>query len=63
MRFLIAGLILAVALPAAEGKSPKGQCKDRCGSMYQFCAKGATTKAARKTCKAQRKSCKNQCAH
>jgi hypothetical protein len=60
MRFLIAGLILAIVLPAAEA-SPKGQCKDRCGSMYQFCLKRARTKEGRKLCKADRKACKHQC--
>lgn len=58
MRFGIAGLLLAVMLPAAEAKS---QCKSRCSGQYSFCLKRATTKQARKGCKATRKTCKKQC--
>lgn len=63
MRFLIASLILAVTLPAAEAGAPdpKGQCKDRCDSMYQFCLNRTHTKQARKSCKADRKLCKHSC--
>lgn len=60
IRFLITGAILIGMLPAAEA-SPKGQCKDRCGSMYRFCKTKATTKQARAFCKADRKSCKKSC--
>lgn len=58
IRFGIAGLLLAVMLPAAEAKS---QCKSRCGGQYQFCLKRATTKQAKKGCKSTRKICKKQC--
>jgi hypothetical protein len=62
MRFLIAGLILAVTLPAAEAATDrKGQCKDRCDSQYQFCLNRTRTKQARKSCKADRKVCKRYC--
>jgi hypothetical protein len=61
LRFGIAGLLLAVMLPAAEAKSPKSQCKDRCGGQYQFCLRRATTKQARNGCKTVRKTCKKQC--
>ena len=60
MRFAIAGLMLALALPAAA-KSPKSQCKDRCSTMYDFCQKHAITKQARKACKSEKKGCKGQC--
>ncbi len=64
MRFVIAVLILAVAIPSAEaaGKgSPKHQCNSQCDSGYQFCKKRSTTKAARKSCKVNFKSCKSVC--
>lgn len=60
MRFGIAGLLLAVMLPAAEA-SPKSQCKNRCSGQYSFCLKRATTKQAKKGCKATRKACKKGC--
>ena len=61
MRLVIAILILAVAGPAAQAKSNKRQCKNRCDSNYQFCINRATTKQARKSCKADRKTCKSSC--
>jgi|GraSoiStandDraft_41_1057321.scaffolds.fasta_scaffold03615_4 hypothetical protein len=62
MRFVIAGLILSVALPAAEaGSRNAGQCKARCDSNYQFCQNRSTTKQARKSCRADRKICKKTC--
>lgn len=65
MRFAIAGLILALTLPVAQakGRVDKGQCKDRCGSNYQFCLSRARTKQARASCKADRKTCKSSCSH
>jgi hypothetical protein len=60
MRLLIAGLILSVA-PTAYAAGPKGQCKNRCDSNYQFCLNRARTKQARKSCKADLKSCKGTC--
>ena len=62
MRFVIAGLILALTVPAAiaDGYSP-GQCKSRCNNEYRFCKTRSTTKQGRKGCKASRKICKNQC--
>jgi hypothetical protein len=61
MRFMIATLILAVGLPAAEARGPVGKCKDQCGGQYSFCMRRSTTKQAQKSCKAGRKICKNQC--
>ena len=63
MRFAIASLILVLTLPAAEagGRLSKSQCKDRCGSQYQFCLNRAHTKQARKACKTDRGTCKGQC--
>jgi len=61
MRLFIATLILAVAGPAAQATSHKGQCKNRCDSNYQFCMNRATTKQARKSCKVDRKNCKGSC--
>ena len=62
MRFLIAGLIVALTLPAtAAAKTSRGQCKDRCSGQYQFCLNRAHTKQARKLCKADRSGCKSRC--
>ncbi len=63
MRFMIAGLILALTLPAAEATSPRAQCQDRCGGQYRFCLNRSHTKQARKSCKVDRKGCKSQCGH
>lgn len=57
MRFVIAGLILAVGLPSAQAAS----CKSRCSSEYHFCLKRSTFKQARSGCKRTRKICKSQC--
>jgi hypothetical protein len=57
MRFVIAGLILAMSLPAAHASA----CKSACSSQYHFCLQRSTTKLARQGCKATRKLCKNQC--
>lgn len=57
MRFVIAGLILVLGLPAAQA----GSCKSRCGSEYSFCLKRSTTKQARKGCKMTKKVCRTQC--
>ena len=61
MRFVIAGLILTLGLPAAEAAGRKGQCKNQCDAQYQFCLNRSTTKQARKSCKPGRKTCKGQC--
>lgn len=61
MRFLIAGLVFSLLVPAMEAKSAKGQCKTRCDTTYGFCMNHAVTKAAKKSCKADRKNCKGQC--
>jgi hypothetical protein len=60
MRFIVAALILTVAIPEAFA-SGKGQCKTRCDSSYQFCVNRSTTKQARKSCKVDRKLCKRTC--
>ncbi|HML16104.1 MAG TPA: hypothetical protein VK419_03725 [Bryobacteraceae bacterium] len=61
MRFLIAGLVVSLLIPAAEAASSKAQCQNRCSTNYQFCMNHAVTKAAKKSCKADRKNCKGQC--
>jgi hypothetical protein len=62
MRFVIAGLILMTALPAAEGKTgDTGVCKSRCDTNYQFCRNRSASKNARKSCAADRKTCKRTC--
>jgi hypothetical protein len=61
MRFMIAGLILALGLPAAEAASRKGQCKKQCDAQYKFCLNRSITKQARKACKPGRRICKSQC--
>lgn len=61
MRLLIVSLIAALLIPAAEAKSPKSKCKNRCDANYQFCMNHAITKAAKKSCKADKKNCKGQC--
>jgi hypothetical protein len=62
MRLVIAGLMLALTVPAAIADGYNvGQCKSRCGSQYNFCKTRSTTKQARKACKATRKLCKNEC--
>jgi hypothetical protein len=61
MRFLIAGLVATLLIPAAEAASPKAQCNNRCDTNYQFCMNHAVTKAAKKSCKADKKNCKGQC--
>jgi hypothetical protein len=61
MRFAIAGLLLAMTLPAANARNYKKECKDHCVSQYKFCLNRSTTKGARKACKAERKVCKSHC--
>jgi hypothetical protein len=61
MRVVIFAVILGLMLPMADASGPKGACKDRCSSMYEFCLKNARTKQMRATCKADRKTCKGQC--
>jgi hypothetical protein len=62
MRFVIAAVILAVALPGfAEADSPKSACKSRAASMYKFCMINARTKQMKQSCKADRKHNKGQC--
>lgn len=61
MRILIAGMILAIAVPAGYAKGNKGQCKTQCNSMYHFCMGRSLTKQARKACKAQHKMCRSHC--
>lgn len=61
MRIGIAALILAIALPPAQGASKKAQCKNRCDSNYQFCMNRSVTKQAKKSCKSDRKNCKGTC--
>jgi hypothetical protein len=54
-------LIFATAVPEADAKINKGQCKNRCDSNYQFCMNRSTTKQAKKSCKVDRKNCKGNC--
>jgi hypothetical protein len=61
MRFLIAGMVVGLLIPAAEAANSKGQCKNRCDSNYQFCMNHAITKANKKSCKVDKKNCKGQC--
>ena len=61
MRLIIAAVMLSVSVPGAEAAPKKGDCKDRCDSIYQFCVNRATTKQAKKSCKVDRKSCKHVC--
>ena len=62
MRLIMAGLILALILPAgADAKSPKSQCHDRCSSEYRLCMSRPHTRQTRKSCKSIRKRCKSQC--
>ncbi len=61
MRFVIAGLILLLSVPAAEAAGPRGQCKTQCNTQYQFCLNRSHTKQARNSCKVSRKNCKSQC--
>lgn len=61
MRLTIATLILTIAIPEAQAKGDKGQCKSRCDSSYQFCLNRTTTKQAKKSCKLDRKLCKKTC--
>jgi hypothetical protein len=62
MRLVLAGaLLLLAAAPAAEPKSPKGQCKSRCSVMYSACLKRTTTAKGRAQCKLETKNCKGSC--
>lgn len=61
MRYLIAALVLFVAVPAGEATSTKSTCKSRCQVQYEFCLKRATTDRGKKLCKVERKSCKGTC--
>ena len=61
MRFLIAAVILGTMLPAAEAKSPKSECRDRCETQYKFCLKRAVTKKGKAECKVEHKNCKGTC--
>jgi len=60
MRYLIAALVLLVAVPAGDA-STKGVCKNRCQVQYEFCLKRATTDRGRKLCKIDRKTCSRTC--
>jgi hypothetical protein len=62
MRSAIAGLILAVTLPAlAQASGSKATCKARTSSTYRFCKLNARTKQAKAACKADYKHAKGQC--
>ena len=62
MRLAIAGLLLAITLPAlAQAAGSKATCKARASSMYKFCKLSARTKQARAACKASYKTAKGQC--
>ncbi len=62
MRFVLASaLLVLLAAPAAEPKSPTAQCSDRCSVNYSFCLKRTTTAKGRQECKLARKTCKNSC--
>jgi len=60
MRFILAGLVLMLAIPEVEAGS-KAVCQNRCESNYGTCTNRAMTKNARKSCKADRKLCKSTC--
>ena len=59
MKLLLVGLLLLA--PAAESKSAKAQCKDRCSINYSLCLKRTTTKKGRSQCQAERSRCKGTC--
>ena len=61
MRFILAALILTIAIPEAEAAGTKAVCKNHCDSNYGMCVNRATTKNARKSCKTDRKLCKSGC--
>jgi hypothetical protein len=61
MRFVIASLVLMVALPEADAAGGKGQCKNQCNTQYQFCLNRSRTKQARNSCKTLRKACRGTC--
>ena len=62
MRFAIGGLLLLTSLPAIGANTgPRGQCKSRCDSSYNFCLNRSILKNARKACKTERKACKKTC--
>lgn len=61
MRYLIAAMVLFVAVPAGEATSAKGPCKSRCQVQYEFCLKRATTDRGKKLCKIDHQSCKGTC--
>jgi hypothetical protein len=62
MRVVIAGLMLLLAAaPAAEPKSTKATCKDRCQVQYGACLKRTTTKRGRAQCKVERTNCQGGC--
>jgi hypothetical protein len=61
MRLFIAAVAVWIAIPAAEAKTARSECRNRCDSTYQFCLNRATTKQAKKSCKSDRGRCKNVC--
>ena len=62
MRFGIAAVIFAIALPGlAEAAGSKSACKTRSSSMYKFCMTNAHSKQAKKACKTDYKHLKGQC--
>ncbi len=62
MRFVLASTALFLLAAAADPKSPKAQCQDRCSVMYSACLKRALTSKGREGCKLDRKSCNGACA-
>ena len=61
MRFVVAGLILMLGVPASEAAGPKDKCKNQCDTEYQLCVSRSLTQNARKSCRTSRRSCKRQC--
>lgn len=60
--FILGGLMLVAAAPAAESKSAMAQCKGSCSVNYSACLKRTTTKKGRAQCKLERKACsKGRC--
>ncbi len=58
---VLAGVLLLAAMPAAESRSLKAQCHDRCRLNYKTCIKSLATAKGRALCKAARKSCDGLC--
>ena len=61
IRRVLASLVLLAAVPAADSKSAKSQCTDRCSVNYGLCLKRTTTAKGRSQCKIERKACKGSC--